>query len=472
MSASLLNIYSYRDLQDLVFRNTGNSGATKRKSLKKQAGKVTSRAPSEHASLPSSSSQVEVITQPFNSSGSLVASNEPSQYALTHGLNEHWTAHSIPIILKLYSSIGFLHEVYRTNYTEGPLLWAAHLFTRTYVTNLQYPTSASRQSREDAQREIGIYLGKTLNSTSAAMKSPGGALRDDVLAAILVGSLTRVDISSPWRLHINGLYSLLKLRGLEQLSSSMGRMIFWPAFNMIQIQAVISNGECPPETEQWLGIIQQTLHDDEYIALHVSVFVHRIAQIQHRVRHILNSRDFDTAGQQFYDITYAISTAIQDLNEAYPQEPAVRVLDHYMHLMRCSVLIKVHGLIQSLVNFLTHDQNCPVPLERLKSQWFSSLHTIRTIARDILEAVPKFTAFLSTSTDMSALFDGLKIIWPLTAVNTTTGTLPEQKEAAANFLVLVGQRSGVRQAFTRHYYGPVFPQQSHEPLGFGCETNE
>lgn len=105
---------------------------------------------------------------------------------LPPSLNQHWTTHSIPILLNVYSTIEFLHDIYRDTSVDGPLIWAAHLFSRTYVTNLKHSTGMHRESISEAEQEIGKYLGKTLSAVHLALKTPEGAMRDDVLATVWI----------------------------------------------------------------------------------------------------------------------------------------------------------------------------------------------------------------------------------------------------------------------------------------------
>lgn len=99
-------------------------------------------------------------------------------------ITEHWTSQSVPIMLNVYAPIEFLTKMYSNSMPDGPLVWAAHLFSRTYVTNLRYPTAMCRESYEETQRELGMYLGKTLGAVGEALKKPSGATRDDILATV------------------------------------------------------------------------------------------------------------------------------------------------------------------------------------------------------------------------------------------------------------------------------------------------
>ena len=53
------------------------------------------------------------------------------------------------------------------------------------------------RSITETEKELGTYLGKTLSSVGEALKSPGGALRDDVLATVWI--LTNYEVRA-WRL--------------------------------------------------------------------------------------------------------------------------------------------------------------------------------------------------------------------------------------------------------------------------------
>jgi hypothetical protein len=115
-------------------------------------------------------------------------------------VTEHWTSHSVPIMLNVYAPIEFLSDIYSTSVHDGPLVWAAHLFSRTYVTNLRYPTAMCRASYDETQRELGMYLGKTLGAVGAALKKPAGAMRDDILATVWTLANYEVSISPGVRL--------------------------------------------------------------------------------------------------------------------------------------------------------------------------------------------------------------------------------------------------------------------------------
>lgn len=150
-------------------------------------------------------------------------------YPLTKPLTEHWTTHSVPIILNVYSTLEFVHDIYRSNVQNGPLLWAAHLFSRTYVTNIRYPTSKYTESQEETDRELGVYLSKTLTSVNAALQKPEGAQRNDVLATVWI--LCNYEVRIPFRPYVTCSHPVAArrharpCRGLQPLASSCSRLV-------------------------------------------------------------------------------------------------------------------------------------------------------------------------------------------------------------------------------------------------------
>ena len=110
--------------------------------------------------------------------------DDPNDWAIAPSLSQHWTAQSIPIVLTVYNYVDSLKDVLRENSFDGPLVWATHLFSRTYVTNLRQPTSLSNESAAEASQEIGTYMGKTLSAVGTALKDKDGAFRDDIIGAV------------------------------------------------------------------------------------------------------------------------------------------------------------------------------------------------------------------------------------------------------------------------------------------------
>ncbi|UNI14994.1 hypothetical protein JDV02_001569 [Purpureocillium takamizusanense] len=498
----------YRDQTELVFRNADPSTVRKRKKRVAEhddaqssrsaspgsgsgSGSRSASAagsgtrPGSGSSTPSLSVSADDLDAPFIFSAEckdLVPASESAPWpsyraAVPKSMAEHWTSHSVPILLNVYSTLDFLNNAYQQNPRDGPLVWAAHLFSRTYVTNIRYPTAVYRSSELETQRELGTYLGKTLSTVAAALKDPKGAFRDDVLATVwilsnyelLVGSLSRMDCFSPWHLHARGLYSILKTRGIAPMYTAEGRTAFWPSYNMVQVQALVSNTECPPESDEWLGIVRDTLYKDEAYTLYVSVFVVTCARVQARMFTILNTRDFAAANAEFQMLMDELDRADAEfMRSAAGLHDTAQELDAYMRNLYHSAVVKGYHYVQMMANFLTHYAQSELTREELRARRDACVEKTQLAAQEILNSVPWILGPLASGKDKSprVLFDALKMVWPLTSVYVVSTTLPEQREGAEVALVFIGKEVGVRQAL-KTYPGAIslLPPEALRPLG-------
>ncbi|OTA05281.1 Zn2Cys6 transcriptional regulator [Trichoderma parareesei] len=487
----------YRDQQELVFRNADPTVVKKRKKrqpLSQTQSPGASETPSSSSSSSSSSSTSTADSDPlpllkltrngdyvFNTLTDLVlvdgidCSAPPT---LARPIFEHWTVHSVPIVLNVYSNLDFVKNMYREFAGDGPLVWAAHLFARTYVTNLQYPTSLYRDAHLETQRELSTYLGKTLSLVSEALKTPEGPLRDDILATVwiltnyelLVGSLSRTETLSPWHLHARGLYSILKARGTAWLYTNHGRMAFWPAFSMVQIQALVSNTECPPESEEWLSAVKASLpgNPGEGVGIAISSFIIKVCSVQARIFSLLRRRDFPAASREYPDLFGQIKAGEREFEEWLEVNPiGDHVLQIYALSLYQSAIVKGYRGIQLLINFLTHYPPCQVPLEQLREDREYTCRTAQDAAQRILEGVPRVLGPLSSRKDKSPkdVFDALRVIWPLIAVYVMGICRPEQRLAAEGLLFYIGRELGVRQALHTYPEQLKLPEEATEPLG-------
>ncbi|KAH7133658.1 hypothetical protein EDB81DRAFT_762939 [Dactylonectria macrodidyma] len=497
----------YRTEQELVFRNANPTSVKKRKKRGQQqqqqqqgANNQGSEAAFSVRLSPSTTDSDystpstfldddfdEIITQSGTStficsefassdfvSSDVVPSDTDTALILPKSLSEHWTTHSVPILLNVYSTLDFLHNIYKGNPRDGPLVWAAHLFSRTYVTNLRYSTAVYNDSVQENDRELGTYLGKTLSSVNVALKSPGGAMRDDVLATVwiltnyelLMGSINRTEPMSPWHLHARGLYSILKARGTEWLRDPTARAGFWPAYNMVQVQCLLINTACPPESVEWLRVIKEVMYPDEAIGYNVCIFITKVAHVQARILGILLSRDFSAASAAYHDLVGAMAEAEEGVEEFFKHHPTTGEFDPYMRNMYCSTCVKGYHILMCYTNFLTHHVASRIPLGVLKALRLRCIKLVRTYAQEIIDSLPRCLnqKVIRNSPSPKVLFEALKLIWPLTAVYVIPSTLPAQKELAETSLRFIGRELGVRQAL-RAYKGPsIFPPEANEPL--------
>lgn len=468
----------YRDQQELVFRHA-NPSTVKQRRKRKDA---TAAAGDKDGGTEGDDSKAIVTCPGFVESRGEPAANTVGSMILHGQVTEHWTAQSVPLLLDVYSAMSFLRNVYATDCSNGPLLWSAHIFTRTYIMNVRYPTQIENAVRVQTQRELGMYMGKTLRAVNRALSTPDGAQRDDILATVwilanhevLAGTLGRHQPVNTWQLHAHGIYSLLKARGSDRLYTSAGRTAFWPSFNIVQLQALIINIPCPVETDEWLDICGKNPFEGEELTLRIAEYIARICTAQARMMPHIRVCDFRGASADYR----ALRQMLLDADEAFDVYLSTRsplgtshvqqmTMDVYMHNMQCAAVIKSNHVMQMLCNLLTHYATCPVPLAELLAHRRHALQRIRTSAQAIINNLPVAMEPLSRTTVFQSpqvLFDAMKLVFPLFLVAHIPDTMPDQKAVAMQALRFIGKEVGIRQALAADNGSSTLPEESRAPL--------
>lgn len=164
-------------------------------------------------------------------------------------------------------------------------------------------------------------------------------------------------------------------------------------------------------------------------------------------------RDIVAATAQYSALFSELTEAENDLGTfVTSMDRHAHSSDDYMMVMHLASIIKAYNILFLLTNLSTHDPVSPIPLEVLYKRREYCLTRVRDSAWKILAATPELIAELVRDkySVFTALFNGLKLVWPLTAVRLMPTTLPSQKARAAKSLLLIGRQLGVRQA-TRTY---------------------
>ncbi|PHH61861.1 hypothetical protein CDD81_7789 [Ophiocordyceps australis] len=455
----------YRDLQDLVFRNghPGSSDKKRQRRIGARSGSRGSDRPDHGLGSPAGRGRWPVVGE--------------ESAMLPRSLGQARTAQSVAIMLDIYSEVRFLvHEYNQASATDGPLFWATHLFSHTYMTNVTLSTAGRAGSEDERKREAALYLNRTLQSVAKGLEKPRAAFQNDLLAAIwvfanyelLVGTLYRGQENS-WCLHTRGLYSMLQARGPAQLSSLVGRQAFWPCFNMI-VEAFIKNRECPPETESWLGIISATMDAREAYLLPVSIFMAHAARLQARMHAILKERDVDGAARELFSLAHELAAAEEELNRcitASGRHYETNAHDFHMHTIFCSGKLQTQYSLELLADFLTHfGQRHSHSMDKLHGMRLRCLGKMHAAAQCIIDAIPRFLGDLSPQTPprRHLLVGSIRMIWPAMTVYKAWSALPAQKEAARKALLYIGKEAGLHQALCFLSDFGVLPDEARRPL--------
>lgn len=347
--------------------------------------------------------------------------------------------------------------------------------------NVKNPTHVDNSVYGKTQRELCMYMGKTLRAINRALSTPEGAKRDDILATVwilanyevLAGTLGRHQPVNTWQLHAKGIYSILKARGSESLYTSVGRTAFWPAFNTVQLQALIVNTSCPAETEEWLGICDKNLFEGEELTLRIAEYIARICDVQAGIMKHLRTGDFRGASEnylqlrrQLLEAEFAYERYLQT-RSPLPTPHADVTMDVYMQNIQCAAVIKSNHLMQMLCNMLTHYAPCPVPLQELLVHRRYALQRIWESSRVIIDNLPVAMEPLSRTTVLQSpqvLFDAMKLVFPLFLVAHMPTTLQEDKDIAMLALQYIGKEVGIKQALARDGPKMPLPEEARVPL--------
>lgn len=295
-------------------------------------------------------------------------------------------------------------------------------------------------------------------------------------AQLLVGSLSRAEPLRPWQLHARGLYSMLRERGSASILTERGRSAFWPCYSMVQVNALASSSECPPESDEWLGLIGDNLYDGEAFALHVSVFVVSGTRVVARALAILDACDFAAAEAELGELAAALAAAEDEFcarvaTTRAPNLESPHSMHAYMLNLYRSAMIKGYHCLVMLANLLTHHAHgSRWATEELGAARGLFLARVRRAAQHIVDGLPEALEELAAGPEDQQprlLFDAIKMVWPLAAVYTVDSTLPEQKARAEAALTFIGKKFGVRQALNRHPGSRLqpLPSETRRPLG-------
>ncbi|PHH67523.1 hypothetical protein CDD82_1391 [Ophiocordyceps australis] len=443
----------YRDLQDLLFRN-GHPGPSQKK---QQARRTRARSGSRGSGLPDHGlgSSITRLSSPGVEEKSVTVAPWLGQQ-----LGQHWTAQSVPIIFDICSDVHFLIKEYsRAPATDGPLYWATHLFSRAYLTNVIQSTAGRAGSDGERKRELALYFDGTLRSVARELEKPGAAFRNDLLAAIWVFSNYELLVGkagsqkkSRWCLHTRGLYSMMQARGIGVLSSRMARFSFWPCFNMIQVEALANNRECPPETESWLAAISAAMYPREAYILPASIFITHATRLLARTHGILQGRDVDGAARELFSLADELAAAEEEMKRsvaANGRSHEAHDFDFSIYTLVCSSQIQTHHSLALLANFVRHyAQRHSHSMDDLDGMRQHCLGKMQAAAQRIIDSIPRFLGDMSPQAPRGRhlFMASLNIMRPITIVYRARSMLPAQGEAARRVLEFMAREAGLHQA--------------------------
>lgn len=208
--------------------------------------------------------------------------------------------------------------------------------------------------------------------------------------------------------------------------------------------------------------------EGEQVALTVATFLNKITSIRARMFRILYRKDFQEASEQYASLADEIDRAEADFEVSMMAvSDELDPLDVYWLQIYRTAIVQVFHTKRLFLNFLSHGPSCPIPLRQLETLGEICLQRSHDAAQEILDCTNSIQDSSSFRQDKSprALFEAIKLVWPLTCVMINTSTTERQKFDAYTRLVFIGNELGVRQALIKYEGGNVsrLPPEARTP---------
>jgi hypothetical protein len=233
----------------------------------------------------------------------------------------------------------------------------------------------------------------------------------------------------------------------------------------------MGNIECPPESAQWLAIIEATLQKDEDILLMVANFISKISSLLRRARNLVCDSKFGETASSLPLILEELDVAEGDILAWARTHPeyflAARPIYQYFMKGCRAAQIKAHHFIILLLNLVEYAPPDTLPVTydpRFLSR--RRQKSLKNIASQSLEILDGSLALLMVDglgpapLAPSSWIDGMQLVWPLTCVMCVP-TVPKESRAQARYILgLIGRQRGILQALKSYPGGLQLPPEA------------
>ncbi|KAM0283160.1 hypothetical protein ACHAQH_002642 [Verticillium albo-atrum] len=229
----------------------------------------------------------------------------------------------------------------------------------------------------------------------------------------------------------------------------------------LQTGCLMANEPCAPESEEWIGLLEDTKDPDEDWSLLVCKYVREACSIVATIFPIVCHGLFDEARRKYPDIlkqTNALEAGILGwMAQAAPEDLTPASHTNFFWNSWRSSRLKLHNLLFMLANLV---ENTPAdrisqPLDpydtfALRATKDQCLIVIATAAQEIVDAIPISLGGKSHefATEVYASwFEGMAQISPLSYVYTIRTVPKPLRNTARLALLAIGKERGILQAF-------------------------
>ncbi|KAI1265859.1 hypothetical protein F5Y18DRAFT_426371 [Xylariaceae sp. FL1019] len=374
----------------------------------------------------------------------------------------------------------FLPDLYNDEKDSSCLITCSDTFRQACIANEQGLSN---------NRESLLRSAKLIGAANQVMRHQESRVADSTLLSIwllalyelLLGDKGNESMPAPpaWHTHVEGLASLIKLRGDSQFAHKRGRGLFFMAFGVVQIRSLMLDIECPAESKQWLHMLKhQSLKNDDayFFACDVHEFMCNICTLLPQIKALATTNNnpsplrvaelislFDRAEELEEPMLSRIS---QISPSPYICPIAQLGLRNVYRAARCKMW---HWLIRACDIVIDRDTQSE-DLAFLNDKRRRGLSIISAMAEGILEdaatvlkderrtSTSAYNEIYTNSNDLNSRacwMDAIRLLWPLT-FTARNWTVPRgQRERARQLLGVIGSNLGIFEA--RKYSGLTKP---------------
>lgn len=322
-----------------------------------------------------------------------------------------------------------------------------------------------------------------LNLTNLALRDPLQVKRDETLLAILVltnyetltGGVTRT--LDAWEQHVNGSTALLKLRGLDGVHRTAGRVLTLHVVTAINVICLLRNLATPPFIYDLQAKVFEYLYEPENPAVRYQRINLECADFRHAVTTCLI-----TSSEEIISRAAILDTKLTEAFSSLPPSWQPEIITHFVP--RHSAASGLPGFelryIDQATNYIwTSYRSSRVMLNEVVLQSIeddTDTHrsvrahaetVMRQCQTEILAAMSQYTSKKDTnlpwagfkrpdryfvpeaaSSDLPIMraLSGYGVLWPLFVAGSSSTTTPEIKDYVADIFSYFGEQLKIEQA--------------------------
>ncbi|CRK17376.1 hypothetical protein BN1708_012036 [Verticillium longisporum] len=223
----------------------------------------------------------------------------------------------------------------------------------------------------------------------------------------------------------------------------------------------MANEACPPESDEWVGLLEDTRDPDEGWSLLVCRYICKACSLISTIFPMVCEGLFDEARRHYHSLLEQVSAleheCLRWMAQAAPEELAPSSHTHFFWNIWRSARLKLHNLFFMLANLVLH-----TPMHRISqsAEIFDSfmleatkdrcLAIVATAAQETIDSIPVSLGGRSpefATATYASWFEGMSQISPLSHVYTTRTVPKHLRNTARLALLAIGKERGILQAF-------------------------